>query len=140
LHIRVSPGVRDYVHVVDLAQAHVAATKRLESDCGFEVFNVGTGRGYSVLEMIRAMSKACGHEVPYQVRRFNELCGSTKLEYILHTDELCTAYDGSLCVGQLAPRRAGDVASLYADCSLAKTKVCWHTTKRPIAATDRQCG
>lgn len=60
-------GVRDYIHVVDLAQGHVAALDVLnEHPDGFTV-NLGTGRGYSVLEMIRAFSKACGHEIPYRI-------------------------------------------------------------------------
>ena len=116
--------MRDYVHVVDLAQAHVAATKRLESGCGFEVFNVGTGRGYSVLEMIRAMSKACGHEVPYQVRRVPEFCRLPSRRVPAAVLTSCAPHGGRFWrVAQLAPRRAGDVASLYADCTLAKSKV-----------------
>ena len=61
-------GVRDYVHVVDLAQAHVAATDRIAGNHGVEVFNIGTGQGYSVLDMIKALGKACGKELPYKVR------------------------------------------------------------------------
>ncbi|WP_028975229.1 UDP-glucose 4-epimerase GalE [Spirochaeta cellobiosiphila] len=60
-------GVRDYIHVVDLAKAHVKAIEKLSSDRGVFVYNIGTGRGYSVLEMIKAFSKVCGHEVPYEV-------------------------------------------------------------------------
>ncbi|KAJ1920748.1 hypothetical protein H4219_001147 [Mycoemilia scoparia] len=59
-------GVRDYIHVMDLAEGHLAALKKLgEKKCGFDVYNLGSGTGYSVLEMIRAMSKACGHDIPY---------------------------------------------------------------------------
>ena len=60
-------GVRDYIHVVDLAKGHVAALKKLEQSCGLFVCNLGTGRGYSVLEVLRAYEKACGKELPYVV-------------------------------------------------------------------------
>jgi UDP-glucose 4-epimerase len=57
-------GVRDYIHVVDLAQAHVAALARAEATTGAEVYNIGTGRGYSVREMLAAFSRAVGRELP----------------------------------------------------------------------------
>ncbi len=60
-------GVRDYIHVVDLAKAHVKAIEKLKNNSGTFIYNIGTGRGYSVLEMIRAFSKACGHDVPFVV-------------------------------------------------------------------------
>jgi UDP-glucose 4-epimerase len=60
-------GVRDYIHVVDLAKGHVAALERLGSIDGCEAINLGTGRGYSVLEVLRAASKAVGHEIPYEI-------------------------------------------------------------------------
>ena len=60
-------GVRDYIHVVDLAQAHVKAIEKITKDSGTFIYNIGTGRGYSVLEMINAFSKACGHDVPYEI-------------------------------------------------------------------------
>jgi UDP-glucose 4-epimerase len=60
-------GVRDYIHVVDLAKAHVKALEKLENEKGTFIYNIGTGRGYSVLEMIKAFSKACGHNVPFAV-------------------------------------------------------------------------
>jgi len=60
-------GVRDYIHVVDLAKAHVKAIEKLKKDQGTFIYNIGTGRGYSVLEMIEAFSKACGHRVPYVI-------------------------------------------------------------------------
>ena len=60
-------GVRDYIHIVDLAKAHVKAIDKLSNTKGTFIYNIGTGRGYSVLEMIKAFSKACGHEVPYEV-------------------------------------------------------------------------
>jgi len=58
-------GVRDYIHVVDLAQGHVAAINH--SQPGVSVYNLGTGHGVSVLELIAAFSKACGKEIPYQI-------------------------------------------------------------------------
>lgn len=60
-------GVRDYIHVVDLARGHVAALKKLATNCGLFICNLGTGRGYSVLDVIRAYSKACGKEIPYVI-------------------------------------------------------------------------
>ena len=60
-------GVRDYIHVVDLARGHVAALKKLATNCGLFVCNLGTGHGYSVLDVIRAYSKACGKEIPYVI-------------------------------------------------------------------------
>ena len=60
-------GVRDYIHVVDLAKGHVKALEKITQDPGLEVYNLGTGNGYSVLDIIHAFSKACGHEVPYVI-------------------------------------------------------------------------
>ena len=60
-------GVRDYIHVVDLAKGHVAAIKKLETGCGLFICNLGTGKGYSVLDVIHAFSKACGRELPYVI-------------------------------------------------------------------------
>ena len=57
-------GVRDYIHVVDLARGHVAAIKKLEQKPGLFICNLGTGHGYSVLDVINAFSKACGKEIP----------------------------------------------------------------------------
>ena len=59
--------VRDYIHVVDLARGHVLAVKRLFAGAGVETYNLGTGRGYSVLEIVRAVEKAAGRPVPYTV-------------------------------------------------------------------------
>jgi UDP-glucose 4-epimerase len=81
-------GVRDYVHVVDLAQAHVAALTNLG---GHSTYNIGTGNGTSVLEIISAFEKASSKQIPYRV----------------------------------AARRAGDIASCYADTSLAKHELHW---------------
>ena len=84
-------GVRDYIHVCDLASGHAAALAWMNGREGVEVFNLGTGRGTSVLEIIRAFGEACGHEVPYVID----------------------------------PRRPGDVAENYADCSKARDLMGW---------------
>jgi UDP-glucose 4-epimerase len=88
-------GVRDYIHVVDLAKGHVLAVNKLLTGSGLFIVNLGTGRGYSVLEMIRAFSKALGREIPYVI----------------------------------APRRPGDIASCYADPSLAQELIGFKATK-----------
>ena len=61
-------GVRDYIHVVDLARGHVKALAKLAPGSGVSVYNLGTGRGYSVLEVVRAFGKACGRELPYVIK------------------------------------------------------------------------
>ena len=60
-------GVRDYLHVVDLALGHIAALDKLDNISQYTVYNLGTGRGYSVLQMVRAMEKAVGKPIPYKV-------------------------------------------------------------------------
>ena len=60
-------GVRDYIHVVDLAKGHVAAIKKLEQKPGLFICNLGTGKGYSVLDVIKAYEKACGKTLPYVI-------------------------------------------------------------------------
>ena len=60
-------GVRDYIHVVDLARGHVAAVKYVEQNKGCDVFNLGTGTGYSVLDMVKAFIKVNGVDVPYKI-------------------------------------------------------------------------
>jgi len=60
-------GVRDYIHVVDLAQGHVKALAKLQDAPRINTYNLGTGRGYSVLEMVTAFAKASGRQVPYEV-------------------------------------------------------------------------
>ncbi|MBB1303566.1 UDP-glucose 4-epimerase GalE [Pseudoalteromonas sp. SR41-8] len=60
-------GVRDYIHVVDLALGHLKALNKINQDTGAHVYNLGTGNGYSVLQMLNAFSKACGKDIPYQV-------------------------------------------------------------------------
>ena len=61
-------GVRDYIHVVDLAIGHVKALDKLMEDNAVRIYNLGTGHGYSVLDMIKAFSKACGKEIPYVIK------------------------------------------------------------------------
>lgn len=60
-------GVRDYIHVVDLAIGHLKALEKLEEDPGLLTYNLGTGEGYSVLEVVKAFEKATGQEIPYQI-------------------------------------------------------------------------
>lgn len=60
-------GVRDYIHVVDLADGHIAALNRVGSKAGLHIYNLGTGNGYSVLEMVDAFAKASGKPIPYQL-------------------------------------------------------------------------
>ncbi len=88
-------GMRDYIHVVDLALGHVAALGRLAEFSGCTPLNLGTGRGYSVLEMIAAAAAASGRNIPYEV-----------------TD-----------------RRPGDIATCYADPSLAAAKLGWRAER-----------
>lgn len=61
-------GVRDYIHVVDLAVGHVKAIQKLETAKGVMIYNLGTGIGYSVLDVVKAYEKACGREIPYQIK------------------------------------------------------------------------
>lgn len=60
-------GVRDYIHVVDLARGHVAALQHLKESSGLKVYNLGTGKGVSVLELVHAMEKVSGRKIPYKV-------------------------------------------------------------------------
>ncbi len=93
-------GVRDYIHVVDLANGHLKAIQAMDNwpekragQC--KVYNLGTGKGYSVLEAISAFEDACGHSIAYQV----------------------------------VDRRTGDIAACYADPTLANTELKWHASK-----------
>ena len=61
-------GVRDYIHVVDLAVGHVKAIDKLKEKAGVSVYNLGTGHGYSVLQIVAAMEKACGKKIPYEIK------------------------------------------------------------------------
>lgn len=94
-------GVRDYIHVVDLARGHVKALKKIEENAGLCVYNLGTGHGYSVLQVVEAYSKACGKEIPYEIK----------------------------------PRRSGDIATCYADCTKAKEELGWTA----LYDIDRMC-
>ena len=60
-------GVRDYIHVVDLAKGHVAAVKYVETHKGCDVFNLGTGTGYSVLDMVKTFQEVNNVPVPYKI-------------------------------------------------------------------------
>lgn len=60
-------GVRDYIHVVDLAKGHLRALEKLRGEPGVVTYNLGTGVGYSVLDMVKAFEKACGHSIAYQI-------------------------------------------------------------------------
>ena len=61
-------GVRDYIHVVDLAVGHVKALKKIEEKAGVCIYNLGTGKGYSVLDVVKAYEKACGREIKYELK------------------------------------------------------------------------
>ena len=84
-------GVRDYIHVVDLAQGHLDAIRYAETHTGCEVFNLGTGKGYSVLDMVNTFARVNNVPVPYAI----------------------------------APRRPGDLATVYSDASKAQTVLGW---------------
>ena len=84
-------GVRDYIHVVDLARGHVKALKKIEEGAGLKIYNLGTGVGYSVLDIVKNFEEATGVKIPYSIK----------------------------------PRRAGDIATCYADASLAKEELGW---------------
>ena len=60
-------GVRDYIHVVDLARGHLAAIEGMDKYPGINIYNLGTGNGYSVLDIIKAFSAACGKDLPYVI-------------------------------------------------------------------------
>jgi len=94
-------GVRDYIHVVDLAKGHVKALKKLEPGSGVTIYNLGTGNGYSVLDVLHAYEKACGKTLPYVIkpRRDGDIatcyCDATKakveLDWVAEKgiDEMC---------------------------------------------------
>lgn len=79
-------GVRDYIHVVDLADGHVKALKKIEGQCGLAIYNLGTGHGYSVLDIVKNFEEATGVKVPYVIkpRRAGDIavcyCDPTKAE------------------------------------------------------------
>lgn len=94
-------GVRDYIHVVDLARGHIKALQKARETEGVRIYNLGTGQGYSVLEIIHAFEKACGKAIPYRIapRRPGDIAecyaDPTKAERELHfraeygLDEMC---------------------------------------------------
>ena len=77
-------GVRDYIHVVDLAVGHVKAIEKMKGQTGVHIYNLGTGVGYSVLDVVKAYEKACGKKIPYEIkpRRAGDIatcyCDATK--------------------------------------------------------------
>ena len=86
-------GVRDYIHVVDLAIGHVKAVDYIFTNPGLDVINLGTGTGYSVLDMVKAFSKACGKEIPYEIkpRRAGDIdmCYADPAKAERGLDEMC---------------------------------------------------
>lgn len=60
-------GVRDYIHVMDLAQGHLAAVQQLAHQTSWQAYNLGTGQGHSVLDMVKAFEQACGHSIPFSI-------------------------------------------------------------------------
>ena len=60
--------MRDYIHVVDLAIGHVKAIEKMKTQKGVHIYNLGTGIGYSVLDVLHAYEKACGKELPYEIK------------------------------------------------------------------------
>ena len=61
-------GVRDFIHVMDLAKGHVKALKKLEDHSGLSIYNLGTGVGYSVLDVVKNFEKATGIQIPYEIK------------------------------------------------------------------------
>ena len=84
-------GVRDYIHVMDLASGHVAALKKIKEKAGLCIYNLGTGVGYSVLDIVKNFEEANHVKIPYVIK----------------------------------PRRAGDIATCYADAGKAKRELGW---------------
>ena len=84
-------GVRDYIHVVDLAIGHVKALKKIEENAGLKIYNLGTGHGYSVLDIVKNFEEANHITIPYAIK----------------------------------DRRPGDIATCYADASLAREELGW---------------
>ena len=86
-------GVRDYIHVVDLAKGHIKSIDAVKKNCGLQIYNLSTGRGYSVLDVVKTFEKVTGIKIPYTIE----------------------------------PRRAGDIATCYADASKALKELGWKT-------------
>ena len=96
-------GVRDYIHVVDLAVGHVKAINKIKENPGVKVYNLGTGKGYSVLDVIKAFSKACGHDVPYVIKE-------------RRAGDIATCYsDASLAKKELGWEAQYDIDEMCAD-------------------------
>ena len=96
-------GVRDYIHVVDLAVGHVKAVNKIKENPGVKVYNLGTGKGYSVLDVIKAFSKACGHDVPYVIKE-------------RRAGDIATCYsDASLAKKELGWEAQYDIDEMCAD-------------------------
>ena len=91
-------GVRDYIHVVDLAQGHVKALEKLDEIKGCVPINLGTGNGTSVLEIVNTFKEISGQDIPFKI----------------------------------VPRRAGDIATVFADAKVANKLLNWHA-KRDLA-------
>ncbi len=88
-------GVRDYIHVVDLALGHVKALEHMDDAPGVKIYNLGTGNGYSVLDIVHSFEQVIGRPIPYEIKG----------------------------------RRSGDIATCYADPSLAAEKLGWKATR-----------
>ena len=79
-------GVRDYIHVVDLAKGHVKALKKIEENPGLAIYNLGTGKGYSVLDIVKNFEAGTGVKIPYviKLRRAGDIatcyCDASKAE------------------------------------------------------------
>jgi UDP-glucose 4-epimerase len=86
-------GVRDYIHVVDLAKGHIKSIDAVKKNCGLQIYNLSTGHGYSVLDVVKTFEKVTGIKIPYTIE----------------------------------PRRAGDIATCYADASKALKELGWKT-------------
>lgn len=107
-------GVRDYIHVVDLAKGHIAALKKLHENSGLVIYNLGTGHGYSVLEMINEFSKVVGHPIAYQIdgRRAGDIaecyadCSKAKKNLAGNVSSIFIAWRKTAGVGKNEPQRA----------------------------------
>jgi UDP-glucose 4-epimerase len=93
-------GVRDYIHVVDLAIGHLKALQKLEQNPGIITYNLGTGQGYSVLDVIHAFEQACGKPIPYQIaeRRPGDIAASYADPSLAHRELAWRAERGLLAM------------------------------------------
>jgi len=145
-------GVRDYIHVMDLAEGHLAALQKLADKPGCKIYNLGTGVGYSVLDMIKGLEKAAKKEVTLHaealLRTLHE-AGRRQTHRALPSEFLrgfrclltCCRLTRMLSVFffqipyRLVGRRAGDVATVYANPGLAEKELGWKA-KRDL---DKMC-